>query len=204
MNPRMKFSLILILLMSILGVGCTGKSPKATYYILSSMADDSPPLQLAASEDNLSIGVGPIKFPDELDRPSIVVRSGQNQLEINEFHRWGGSLAKNVTQVILENLAHLMKTDQVMARPWEHYFKPDFRVALDIRQLDGRLGEYVLLKTTWVVFEKDKDLPVLVRRFVTKESVADDSYEALVAAQSMAIYRFCQEIAGFLSTLSVQ
>ncbi len=199
MNPRINYSLALILLISILGAGCTGKSPKATYYILSSMENDSSPLQPAASQDDLSIGVDRIKFPDELDRPSIVTRSGQNQLEVNEFHRWGGSLAKNVTQVILENIALLMKTDQVMARPWERYFKPDFRVLLDIRQFDGRLGEYVLLKTTWSVFEKEKDLPALVRRSVIKEAVADDSYGALVAAQSVAIYRLCQEIAGFLS-----
>lgn len=168
------------------------------------MTNDSLKVQSAVSMDDLSIGIGPIKFPDELDRPSIVTRSGQNQLEVNEFHRWGGSLAKNVTQVVVENLASLMKTDKVMARPWERYFKPDFRIALDIRQFDGRLGEYVLLKTTWSVFKKEKDLPALVHRSIIKEAVADDSYAALVAAQSKAIYRLCQQIAGFLSPQSGQ
>lgn len=195
------FSFAFILIISVFGAGCTGKSPKSNYYILSSMTNDTA---IEQSMDDLSIGIGPIKFPDELNRPSIVTRSGQNQLEVNEFHRWGGSLAKNVTQVIVENLASLMKTDQVMARPWERYFKPDFRIALDIRQFDGRLGESVLLNATWSVFEQEKDLPTHVHRSIIKEVVADDSYAALVAAQSKAIYRLCQEISGFLSAPPVQ
>ncbi len=110
-----------------------GKTPQALHYTLSSIEDDVTASQSTASPGDIRIGIGPVKFPDELDRPSIVTRSSRNLLKVNEFHRWGGSLENNFTQVMVENLAILMKTNQVMARPWEPYFQPDVRIALNVQ-----------------------------------------------------------------------
>jgi uncharacterized lipoprotein YmbA len=147
----------------------------------------------------MAIGIGPVKFPDELDRTSIVTRTGRNRLQINEFRRWGGSLEKNVTRVMEENLALLLKTDQIMARPWERHFQPDIRIALDIRQFDGRLGEYAFLNATWMIVDPDGEVTRLVRRTIIQETVEDDGYDALVAAQSRALAGLCREIATVLS-----
>jgi uncharacterized lipoprotein YmbA len=43
------------------------------------------------------------------------------------------------------------------------------------------------------------DTPLLVRRTIIQEAVADDSYDALVDAQSRAVAKLCREIAGALS-----
>ncbi len=198
MNKRVYYFLALSLLIALLGAGCTGKTAQSVYYTLNSTEDGNVALQATAPPKDILIGIGSVKFPDELDRPSIVTRSGQNRLEVNEFHRWGGSLEKNFTRVVMENISLLMKTDQVMARPWERYFQPDVRITLDIRQFDGRLGEYAALNLTWMVFKKKKDKPTIVRRSDIKEPVTDNSYDALVAAQSRAISRLCQEIAEAL------
>jgi uncharacterized lipoprotein YmbA len=195
MNQRMYYFLALCLFISLLGAGCTGKTPQSVYYTLNAAEDAGVILQATAPPKDIFIGIGSVKFPDELDRPSIVTRSGQNRLEVNEFHRWGGSLKKNFTRVVEENISILMKTDQVMARPWERYFQPDIRITFDIRQFDGRLGEYAALNVTWMAFKKKKEEPMIVRRSDIKEPVTDNSYDALVAAQSRAITRLCQEIA---------
>jgi uncharacterized protein len=197
-NPRT--CLLLIMSLMVLGVcsGCFGTSPPSVFYSLTPIADTAA-VQMPAVGGAIAIGIGPIKFPDELDRFSIVTRTGRNRLEINEFHRWGGSLEKNFTRVMQENLALLMKTDQVMTRPWERYFQPNVRLALDIRQFDGRLGEYASLNTTWVIVGPEGDTPLIVRRTIIQESVVDDSYDALVDAQSRAIARLCREIAEALS-----
>jgi len=178
--------------------GCFGTSPPSVFYRLTPI-EDTAAVQTRAVGGGIAIGIGPIKFPDELDRFSIVTRTGRNRLEINEFHRWGGSLEKNFTRVMEENLALLTKTDQVMTRPWERYFQPDVRLALDIRQFDGRLGEYASLNVTWMVIGPEGDVPLLVRRTIIQEAVADDSYDALVDAQSRAVARLCREIAEALS-----
>jgi uncharacterized lipoprotein YmbA len=150
---------------------------------------------MAVAAKPLAVGLGPIKFPDELNRPAIVTRSGRNRLEVNEFHRWGGSLENNVTRVMEENLALLLKTDQVMARPWERYFQPDVRIALDIRQFDGRLGEYASLNATWMIIGPEGDTPLLVRRTIIQEAVMGEGYDGLVDAQSRALAGLCRQIA---------
>jgi len=177
--------------------GCFGTTPPAVFYSLTPIADTAA-IQPQAAEGKIAIGIGPVKFPDELNRPSIVTRSGRNRLEVDPFRRWGGSLEKNFTRVMEENLALLVKTDRVMTRPWERYFQPDVRLALDIRQFDGRLGEYASLNITWMIVGPEGDEPLLVRRTIIQEAVADDSYDALVDAQSRAVARLCREIAGVL------
>ncbi len=179
--------------------GCFGTTPPAVFYSLSPIGDTAS-IQPPAAERMIAIGIGPVKFPDELDRAAIVTRSGRNRLEVNSFRRWGGSLEKNFTRVMEENLALLVKTDRVMTRPWERYFQPDVRLALDIRQFDGRLGEYASLNVTWMIIGPEGDAPLLVRRTIIQEAVADASYDALVDAQSRAVARLCREIAEALSS----
>jgi len=178
--------------------GCLGTSPRPVYYTLSPIESPASS-QLVGASDRLTVGIGPIKFPDELNRSSIVTRSGRNRLEVNEFHRWGGSLEKNVTRVIEENLALLLKTDRVMARPWERYFQPDIRIALDFRQFDGRLGEYATINATWMLISPEEDAPLIVRRTIIQETARGDGYDALVDAQSRALAGLCRAIARGLA-----
>ncbi len=198
---RTVYYLALMLLITLLGAGCMGQTPQSAYYTLSPMQNETTDLPSVVKPDAIAIGIGPVTFPDELNRPAIITESGRNQLTVNEFHRWGGSLEKNFIRVMAENIAILMKTDQVMARPWERYFQPDLRIALDIKQFGGRLGEYALINTTWRVFSGKKDDPAIVQRSVIREPVTDDSYDALVAAQSRALARLSTEIAAALKEI---
>jgi uncharacterized lipoprotein YmbA len=178
--------------------GCLGKTPSAVYYTLSPTASEvARPARPAAGD--LAVGIGPVKLPDELDRAAIVTRSGSHRLEINEFRRWGGSLKKNVTRVIEENLAYLLQSDRIMSRPWEGHFQPDVRIALDIRRFDGRLGEHAELNATWVLIDPEDGTQLHVGRTILQEATEGDDYDALAAAQSRALARLCREIADALT-----
>lgn len=177
--------------------GC-GRTPQAVYYTLSSIEDDAELASSSKALNDVAIGIGQVKFPDELDKLSIVTQIDRNKLVLNEVHRWAGPLKNNFTQIVVENLAYLLQTDKVMARPWESYFTPDYRINMDVQQFSGRLGEHALLKVTWVVIDKQKESKATVRRTVIKEPVADSSYLALVAAQSRALAGLSQEIAALL------
>lgn len=186
--------LLLLLLLTVMASGCSVTTPEAVYYSLTP-SEEIFIGKTMPSPNTLAIGIGPVKFPYELDRPSIVTRSGQNRLVINEFQRWGGSLEKNFLRVMADNLTNLLKTDQVMTRPWEHYFQPDIRLALDIHQFDGRLGESASLTVTWVIYREGQETGAVVHRSVLNEPLAEKSYDALVAAQSRLVARLAEEIA---------
>ena len=51
-----------------------------------------------------AVGVGPVEFPEYLDRHSVVRRTGANELLVAEFELWGQSLRENFTQVLGQNL----------------------------------------------------------------------------------------------------
>jgi uncharacterized lipoprotein YmbA len=195
MRTRARYALLLTLAAVL--AGCLGKTPAAVYYTLTPLAAELG-TPVAHADGQRSIGIGPVKFPDELDRPAIVTRSGSNRLEVNEFRRWGGDLEKNVIRVIEENLSYLLQTERVMARPWERYFQPGVRIALDIRRFDGRLGEYAALDATWVLIDPAQEKPLHVGRSVIQEAVDGDGYDALVAAQSRTLARLCEEMAAVL------
>lgn len=195
-----KNHLLLLLFLTVVVSGCGVTTPKAIYYTLTP-SDVASIKKTTSSPGTLAIGIGPVKFPGELDRPSIVTRSGNNRLIIDEFHRWGGSLEKNFLRVMADNLTHLLKTDQVMIRPWEHYFQPDVRIALDIHQFDGRLGESASLKVTWVIYKEGKKTGAVVHRSALNEPSAGEGYDALVAAQSQLVARLAKEIAEVLLKL---
>lgn len=186
----------LLFILSVLG--CTGTSPRSLYYNLSSIEQESISEQSTINRTDLSVGIGPVTFPDQLNRPAIVTQTGKNQINISEFHRWAGSLQQNFTRVMTRNLAIILKTDQIMARPWESYFKPEIRIAVDIQNFGGQLGQHVELDTTWVIIEEGKNVEAVVHRSEIKEIVSDDSYEAFVAAQSRALASLCREIAKSL------
>lgn len=194
-----KFHILFLLFLAMVASGCSA-TPEAVYYTLTPSTVASTE-KIASSPQTLAIGIGPVKFPNELDRPSIVTRSGNNRLIIDDFHRWGGSLEKNFLRLMADNLTHLLKTNQVMIRPWEHYFQPDVRIALDIHQFDGRLGESASLKVTWVIYKEDGETEAIVHRSSLNELVTEDGYDALVTAQSQLVTRLAEEIAEVLLEL---
>lgn len=196
MRPSLTSSLLIVAFVcSLLLQGCAGKSGPTTFYTLSPM-EAAPAEKTSVSAAELNIGIGPVTFPSELDRQRIVTRSGRNRLEIDEFHRWGGSLESNFVRVLIENLSQLLGSERIMAQPWERYFSPDFRVVIDVRRFDGRLGEYASLNATWMLVKAGNDKPLVVRQTIVQEAASGDGYDALVAAQSAAAATLSREIAA--------
>ncbi len=170
-------------------LACAG-APPTRFYVLSAGADS----HLQTSE-TLSIGVGPIKMPDYLDRLQIVTRSNANALGLADFDRWAEPLESGFTRVLSENLGKLLATENLAAYPWPSSNKVDCQVTVEVARFDGAMGENVTLEARWALFsEKGK-------RLLTKETsrisepVKGDSYEALVAAQSRALAGLSREIA---------
>ena len=72
--------------------------------------------------------VAAVRLPEYLERPQLVTRSGDNRLQLEEFHQWGGNLGKDLTRVMAENLSLLLGSDAVVAAPHTQRTRPDYRV----------------------------------------------------------------------------
>ena len=189
-------------LSSLLFTGCGSSSPKVAYYTLNPLAGIQAEAKLPATDQKLSIGVGPVEIPEILDRPQIITRSGPNKLNVDEFNRWAGRLDENFARVLADNVSVLLGTDQVAIYPWQTDFKPDYRVVLEIRYFEGQWGQDVLLEAIWSVAGQQSRQTNNVKKSVIKESLpTEPDYEALVAAHSRAIAQLSREIVKEIQVL---
>ncbi len=177
-------------------------TPPVAYYTLNTLPEMQQEIPAAIMDDTLAIGVGPVEFPKFLDRPQIVTRKSQNQIEVSEFHRWAGSLPGDFSRVLAKNIAILLPTDRVAVYPWGEQFSPTYRIKLDVEQFDGRLGERVVLDVTWKVTDQEGTNQLVVRKSLIEEPVSDKNYEALVVAESNALATLSRTIVEEIRKLS--
>jgi uncharacterized lipoprotein YmbA len=159
-------------------------TPPVAYYTLNTLPEMQQEIPAAVMDDTIAIGVGPVKFPKFLDRPQIVTRKSQNQIQVSEFNRWAGSFPGDFSRVLAKNISILLPTDRVAVYPWGEQFTPTYRIKLDVEQFDGQLGERVVLDVTWMVTDQEGTNQLLARRSLIEEPVSDKTYEALVVAES--------------------
>ena len=186
---------LLVLFIAVLLAGCGGSPTPLEFYTLNSLSGMSQNAIPANAAQNIAIGIGPVKIPKILDRPQIVTRTGPNTIKVDEFHRWAGPLGTEIAQVLAENISLLLATDQVAVYPWDVDFKPDYRIALDIRYFEGQLGENVFLDVVWRVSGRESQEILATKASVINEPLSVPDYETLVAAKSQALAQLSREIA---------
>ena len=175
--------------------GCRSSTTPVEFYTLTPLTAVSEDENTAVSGSTIAVGVGPVQIPKINDRPQIVTRSGPNKVNIDEFHRWAGSVYEDILRVLTINLSLLLQSNLVAAYPWEDYFDPEYRVFMEIRQFDGQLGQYALLDLTWTVTGRGARDVLLVRRSLIKESVQGEDFDAFVAAKSRILATLSRQIA---------
>lgn len=168
--------------------GC-GSSPPSRFYTLSGTTAG------AAAPSNLSIAVGPVTIPGAVDRPQMVVSTGANQVELDEFNRWAAPLGNNISRVVAMNLGTLLGTPNVSLFPQMLSANTDFRVAIEVQRFDSTPGDSALLDAVWIV-RRTADGKSDTGRTTAREPVPEKSYDGLVAAHSRAVARLSQDIAA--------
>ncbi|MGZ8450421.1 MAG: PqiC family protein [Candidatus Deferrimicrobiaceae bacterium] len=177
---------VLCCTLAAVGAGCA--SPRSDFYTLSRSAKAAP---VAAG---YSVAVGPVSVPEIVDRPQIVVRTGPNQVFIDEFHRWGSPLRDEIARGIAGNLAALLGALRVSVFPHSTSSAAKYRAAVDVMVFDSTLGESAALDAVWVV-RGAVDGAIRSGRTTVREPVPDGSYAALVAAHSRALEKLSGDIA---------
>lgn len=159
----------------------------------------------ATAIDDVALAVGPVSFPEYLERPQIVTRMGTNQIDMDEFHRWAGSLERDFLRVLAQNLSMLLGTNKVVVYPANERFDVQYRVVLDVQQFEGRLGHEVSLKVRWLVTQTRQRAVLSVQQsnITAPVSTAAD-YGALVAAHGEALARLSRAIAKEIASMHVR
>jgi len=199
-NKVLNSGIAAIFLLSLLLLcGCASKP--SNYYILNSLQSAAPGVEMARTDNDLTIGVGPINIPEYLDRPQMATRSTPDSLQFAEFDKWAEPLQKNLTRVLAENLAILLSTDRVGVYPWLTGTQVQYQVTVDITQLERMPEGKVILAARWNVLGDHGDNLLLVKSSRFSIPIESAGYEGIASAESRAVEALSREIALAIKSL---
>jgi len=174
--------------------GCRSQSPR--FYTLSPIQEDQVISKRKSPAQNAVIGIGPVKLADYLDQSMLVTRPSDNQIVKAEYDRWAGSFKDDLINVLADNIGFLLSTERIYLYPWRLSVPIDYQVVMDVVRCDGRLGDAAYLEGRWSIFRGPEKKLLKIHRSSIREPVTGADYAALVAAQSRAVGKLSQEIAG--------
>lgn len=164
--------------------GCAA-SPKVSFYTL-----PAPSYPETRGAD--AILLGPVTLPETVDRPQLVIRAGDNRVEIIDTRRWAQPLKGEIARVLAANLAHDLGTLRVFLYGQGMSGEADIRVTVDILRFDSRPGAEASMEALWTVRRRAEPL---TGRSVVSVAVQGEGYDPLVAAHGRALARISHDIA---------
>ena len=194
--PRMSLALGLLY---IILLGCS-HTPPTRHYDLGALPERGVPERKEACA---SIGIGPVKIPEYLNRSGIVTRVTSNELMVAEYSKWAEPLEESFPRALAEDLSSLLCTKTVLLFPWKGSIPLDYRIYVDVIRMDGKLGETAVLDVSWTIMGGAEKKGVLVmERSSYKEPAGGQDHGDFVAAQSRNVAALSRDIAEAIRTLS--
>jgi len=181
---EMKSGLGLALIAALLCTAC-GSAPKERFYTLAPAAGAMPPIA-ANAQPRTSVAIGPVKVPDALDRPQMVVREGPNRVEILEQQRWAGSLRSEIGRALVAGVGERLPEAQVSAADSQAARSAAYRVAVDVERFDAALNDSVSVQALWTV-RRDNGAQVASGRYSASEPTGAGAYDAIAAAYARTL-----------------
>lgn len=183
--------IILVLATALMAASC-GQRPDPQLYVISPVPDTAAPGEKVGDPVRAVLRV---RFPDYLDRPQIVSRSGANALELNQDDRWGEPLDEGLPRVLAENLSHYLPGARVVV-PQEapgHDVPFEYLVSLDAYEPDGQGS--VVMRGRWHLRDERRDKVVAEGRIDERRPLASRAAADVVAAMSESLDEASRQIA---------
>jgi uncharacterized protein len=200
----MKRRVIIFLVASVFAMSCSPLAPLPIhnkFFMLSPISETAGTSTGVPFAQQISIGVGPIDFPDYLRRPEVVTRTAANRIDVSQENRWAGPLDKNFTRVLSGDLATLLNTQRVESYPWNRITPVDYQVTVDVERFDTDTDKHAKLNARWSIRD-GRDGRVLYATETTASAPVGSGEEGASAALSSNVATLSQEIASQLTLLS--
>ncbi|MDG1582173.1 ABC-type transport auxiliary lipoprotein family protein [Pseudomonas sp. GOM6] len=151
MKPlRLAFVLLLTGMIGL--VGCTAHQPVPLYQL------DNANVGVPTQEQGLAVLLGPVSIADYLQREALLQRQLDGSLLAADNARWAGSLAADIDQLLLRQLAWRLDSQRTVLAPATGEFKPEVQVLLSIIRLDSGPAQPAILEAQWRLLDKAGNL----------------------------------------------
>jgi uncharacterized lipoprotein YmbA len=187
--------------------GCSVLSPqpdRSEFFILTPVSDSAGMGAKPASaspDSQLTIGVGPVDFPDYLRRLPVVTRVAPNRIDLSAERHWAEPLDKNFVRVLSENLTVLLDTQRIEKYPWSLRTKVDYQVEIDVQRFETTSDGQTQLIASWIIRDGDGGKILYASRTTAGGPAGPDGVSAS-AALSGDLATLSKEIASRITELN--
>lgn len=172
------------------------------FFILTPTSDGVAPVSASAPDPDrqVTVGVGPIDFPEYLGRQQVVTRSTSNELHISDQYRWGEPLDKNFGRVLSQNLSRLLNTPQIEQYPWSPKLDVDYQVTVNVERFEVDTDGQAKLLALWTV-RGGRTHEILYSSQTTAAAPAGNDQAQASAALSADLVALSKDIASCIGRL---
>jgi len=183
----------IILVVMVLCLAACRSTPSSFYMLApSTYGKDS-----VTVKRNVNVGIF-VKIPKYVERPQIVTKKNDVEMQISEFNRWIAPLDDNIIEVITADMLSLSKKIKVI--PTSANRKNfDYMVVVDIKRFDAVLGDKAVISAMWSI--KNGDDKVLFSKMSYMEAGISEEYNDMVKKLSDLMGNLTKEITLKISKL---
>lgn len=197
--PNRTIKCLLTLPMLLALVGCIGgSSPPSQFYLLEPI--NALQAGKAGEAVHRNIALAPVRIPQYLDRPQMVIAKGKNAYDVSEINRWAERLDDNIARVLAQNLSLLVPAERVSMNATGSNPPDTLRVAVTVLEFhvdpQGQAG----LTAQWTVLRGGET--VLARQASYREPASTSDYRAMAGALNDCLNRMSRDIAESLRPLA--
>ena len=188
---RLSRVLLTSLLLAAVVSACNFSSPPTHYYVLQALSERT------TSQQQASLGIGPITVADYLTMPQLLTSAGGYQLQYSDFERWAEPIDKGISRVILENLSRLTASQQIYSFPWRRDEQPALLIRAKVLSLDIDAAGDAVLKVDWrIMFNTNGQR--FAGEITELHQTAEPGFEGQAKAYSQLLANFSQLLAAAL------
>lgn len=178
-----------------------GSSPPVRFYSLEPMPGRGNVPDVAST-----IGIGPLRFPDYLNRPQIVSSGENGEVVVAEFDRWADAAASTFQRTLTANLSSLLDDTMAIEFPFGGgLLHPDYRLVAQVNQFSTDSAGLATLDISWVMVTADDTDFIPSRRSVfTAPAVSGSGYASRVAAMNETLQAFSRQVAELFQAAADQ
>lgn len=146
--------------------------------------------------------VNPIHVAEFLQHSGIIYKTAPNRLSVARQHRWAAPLTAQLRQYIYRGLTARLPSIAVYPNVSDAPLKT-WRLTVEFNSFHGRFDGKALVAGDWRLRNKNGRV-IAQSSFNQAIPLAEDGYEALVAALSKGLERVTDAIASTISELSLE
>jgi uncharacterized lipoprotein YmbA len=141
-----------------------------------------------------------VQLPDYLNQRLIVTRPNENEIDVAEVDQWAGNLSDSITNVIVENLTKLLRSERIVPLPITAAVPVEDVVGVEIVNFERQPSETVRLNARWIILGSGGRSFHSIHQSVYEAANVPSDYASIASAMSDVLAAFSRDVAQALST----